>query len=741
MRLCPRLHRLRRFDAALDAVSHRVAASQSKSTRRPSRASIHRNRSRTRCFHSHTHNTSHRKGEKNERTRLTESLSSPRARMKMMFCVGSGVFGRVNERRNGYKYVCHLWRMNNSPAGNLTMRTCSMLLRAATLLAAFSCARALKYPASPLLKRFAPAVDPLPPAGFEWAGTQQQRRGPVLPTDFLPKVESAGIPGLELVNKYAPECTAVIANVTASCVQHAAEICESAKIGETVCQIRTAARDYPKMAAAVAFTYWRIMATRVIENGPSACGVFADIGRGVGAASIEYYKVAAAAATTYWGIVSTRVKEHGPEACGVFTDIGRGVGAACVDYYHLATAAMITYYTASTEYFKTLVAFAGPRCRKLSAAAMEAAAECAAKFRTMNLDDVCRRVSVAGSEYYKIIAATAIAYWTIASARVKEHGPEACSVFTDIGRGVGSTSVEYYKVAAAAAITYGNVALARVKEHGPEACSVFTDIGRGVGSACVDYYMAMAAVAGPQVEKVSAQVKESDLYKAAVAVSEAQYKSAVAKAIATIPAIRLYAMKREGQTVVARRMEIAVALAPLLRMIALRREGAAAVARRAEMVQAFHVKTLKREGGRRIAERAANAAALRTKMLKRDGKTVAADRAARATALEEAIDAIVLRREARAAEAKALKLAALKQDGEVAIVRRAEAVAALQAYTLKRQEEQEEAKRQAEEEEKDEEEGVVVAVDVEAAENASTSATADQNEATRTLMGPGNFYS
>ena len=280
-----------------------------------------------------------------------------------------------------------------------------------------------------------------------------------------------------------------------------------------------------------------------------------------------------------------------------------------------------------------------------------------------------------------------------------------------------------------------------MKEHGPEACSVFTDIGRGVGSACVDYYMAMAAVAGPQVEKVSAQVKESDLYKAAVAVSEAQYKSAVAKAIATIPAIRLYAMKREGQTVVARRMEIAVALAPLLRMIALRREGAAAVARRAEMVQAFHVKTLKREGGRRIAERAANAAALRTKMLKRDGKTVAADRAARATALEEAIDAIVLRREARAAEAKALKLAALKQDGEVAIVRRAEAVAALQAYTLKRQEEQEEAKRQAEEEEKDEEEGVVVAVDVEAAENASTSATADQNEATRTLMGPGNFYS
>ena len=131
---------------------------------------------------------------------------------------------------------------------------------------------------------------------------------------------------------------------------------------------------------------------------------------------------------------------------------------------------------------------------------------------------------------------------------MKEHGPEACSVFTDIGRGVGSTSVEYYKVAAAAAITYGNVALARVKEHGPEALSVFTDIGRGVGSACVDYYMAMAAVAGPQVEKVSAQVKESDLYKAAVAVSEAQYKSAVAKAIATIPAIRLYAMKREGQS-------------------------------------------------------------------------------------------------------------------------------------------------------------------------------------------------
>ena len=497
------------------------------------------------------------------------------------------------------------------------MRTCSMLLRAATLLAAFSCARALKYPASPLLKRFAPAVDPLPPAGFEWAGTQQQRRAPVLPPDFLPKVESAGIPGLELVNKYAPECTAVIANVTASCVQHAGEICESAKIGETVCQIRTAARDYSKMAAAVAFTYWRIMATpsdgertkclrrlrrhwpsallpsistrcgrgghhilgycvdrcgvftvsiqggrggcfhsecftywgivstRVKEHGPEACGVFADIGRGVGAASLEYYKVAAAAAITYWGVASmrvkehgpeacgvftdigrgvgsasveyykvaaaaaitygnvalARVKEHGPEACGVFTDIGRGVGAACVDYYHLATAAMITYYTASTEYLKTMVAFAGPRCRKLSAAAMEAAAEYAAKFRTVKLDDVCRRVSVAGSEYYKIVAATAIAYWTIASARVKEHGPEACGVFTDIGRGVGSTSVEYYKVAAAAAITYGNVALARVKEHGPEACSVFTDIGRGVGSASVEYYKAAAVAAGPQWQR------------------------------------------------------------------------------------------------------------------------------------------------------------------------------------------------------------------------------------------------
>ena len=77
------------------------------------------------------------------------------------------------------------------------------------------------------------------------------------------------------------------------------------------------------------------------QHAPEAGAVFADIGKGVGVAAKDYSKVTAALAVTCYSIALRRLEQNVPEALAVFANIGKGVGAACREYCKLAAAMVI----------------------------------------------------------------------------------------------------------------------------------------------------------------------------------------------------------------------------------------------------------------------------------------------------------------------------------------------------------------------------------------------------------------
>jgi hypothetical protein len=265
-----------------------------------------------------------------------------------------------------------------------------------------------------------------------------------------------------------------------------------------------------------------------------------------------------------------------------------------------------------------------------------------------------RGVGIATKEYANIAAAATAAYWALAAARIKAHGPDAIAVFTAIGRGVGAASSEYSKVAALAAATYWALTAARIKAHGPDAIAVFTAIGRGVGAASSDYAQLIAANAAAYLEQA-----------AGVAVQLRRLR-------------KVAALKREGQAAVERREAVAAALALSSKLsfhlIAKRSEATAArgTLRAKLVVLASALAAFRSTVSQRIQQNAPDAIAVFTAIGRGVGaassdyaQLIAANAAAY---LEQAAGVAVQLRRLR-------KVAALKREGQAAVERR-EAVAA-----------------------------------------------------------------
>ena len=275
------------------------------------------------------------------------------------------------------------------------------------------------------------------------------------------------------------------------------------------------------------------------------------------------------------------------------------------------------------------------------------------------VDAFSQRTDVLAQQMARIL----VDLWCTVAERVKEHGPEAGSVFVDIGRGVAVASRESYAIAAAAVVSYWCAFAERVEEHGPEAGSVFVDIGRGVTAAVTGY----------------SKVAAGALVQACLLAAAALYTS------------KAMALKRDGVAVVAQRVEVQAALSAKMRLLALKRDGLATVAKRTQLEVALDSKRkavgLRREGAKVAARRAEVAIQLKLVCLKRDGAKLVAQRANLQAALDskrkltnlkrDGMKAVVRRAEIQTALEDRRKLARLRRDGTEVIVQRVEVQTAL----------------------------------------------------------------